>query len=555
LVDDGVADGRLTDGAYDFLIRGGLVVDGTGRPPFPADVGISGDRIAAIGPNLLGEAREVIDAVGCFVTPGIVDIHTHADWTISVDPRAVSALLQGVTTVTTGNCGHGVAPLGDVSWRSVLSFGIDERTDRQPAWQSFPEWLEFLRSTQPAVNVVPLVGHGALRLAITGPALEPATDRDVRAMAAEVDAAMAAGAAGFSSGLEYQPGQSSGTTELRMLAEVVGQHDGLYATHCRNRVTRVEQAALEAIDIARLGRCRLQLSHFISRPYGDTADYDRALARMAAARADGMDAYMDLHPHIVGPGPIAQVLPDWAWQRGPDGLPEDLEDDRIHQRVLADLDSRFKEALRSGVADAMLIAHAPNTPAAVGRTLGDLAREQGQTSDVVAVDLLRRAGRHYYAVTELEEWAIPAAFERAIGDDAFLLMGDGLTLATDGPLSGFHFCHADWNWVPTFVYEHVREHKYTSIESAIRRMTSVPARQLRLADVGEIRPGWIADIAVLERDPKPLGIATSNPMAPLNQLFDFARFVLVRGTKAVHMGVVSDSRAGIVGLDRSPAAA
>jgi N-acyl-D-amino-acid deacylase len=542
-------------GAYDVLIRGGLVVDGTGRPPFPADVGVSGDRITAVGTNLAHDATEVIDAVGCFVTPGIVDIHTHADWTISVDPRAVSALLQGVTTITTGNCGHGVAPVGDPSWLSVVSFGVDDRTYQQPAWESFPEWLDFLRGTQPAVNVVPLVGQGALRLATTGPSLEPVTDRDIRAMATAVDLAMVAGAAGFSSGLEYQPGQSTGTTELRMLAEVVGQHHGLYATHCRNRVTRVEQAALEAIDIARLGGCRLQLSHFISRPYGDTDDYDRALARMAAARADGMDAYMDLHPHSVGPGPIAQVLPDWAWQRGPDGLPADLEDERMRDRVLSELDSRFKEALHSGVADAMMIAHAPNTPAAVGRTLGDIAREQGRTADFVAVDLLRRAGRHYYAVTELEEWAIPAAFERAIGDESFLLMGDGLTLATDGPLSGFHFCHADWNWVPMFVYEHVRERGYTSIESAIRRMTSVPARQLGLSEVGEIRPGWIADLAVLERDPKPLGTAPTNPMAPLDRMFDFARFVLVRGTKAVHMGAVSGARAGLVGLDQSPATA
>jgi N-acyl-D-amino-acid deacylase len=153
----------------DFLIYGGQVVDGTGSPQRRADVAVSGDRIAAVERDLdTLSARERIDATGCLVTPGIVDIHSHADWTITVDGDAESAVLQGISTIVPGQCGHGVAPVADPAHLRICAFGLDRDTDAEVPWRTFGAWLEHLRDRGTAVNVVPLVAHGAIRLATMG---------------------------------------------------------------------------------------------------------------------------------------------------------------------------------------------------------------------------------------------------------------------------------------------------------------------------------------------------------------------------------------------------
>ena len=424
----------------DYLISGGQVVDGTGAPPRRADVAVRGDRITAVERDLGAlEARERIDATGCFVTPGIVDIHSHADWTLTVDGGAESAVLQGISTIVPGQCGHGVAPVADPAHLRVCAFGLDRHTDAAVPWRTFGEWLACLRGSRTAVNVVPLVAHGAVRLATMGTSTAAADDEQIQAMRAHVEEAMAAGAAGISTGLEYQPGQSASQAELSMVAEMAGAHEGLYATHSRNRTSRIEQSAVEAIDIARQAGCRLQLSHFLPRPYVEKAAFERALERMERARESGMAAYSDVHPHLIGPGPLAQMLPAWAWQAGPTEIPALMRDGAWRRRVLDDLDPRMREYLNSGVADGMLIVHAPGSEHVVGSSLGALARATGTTPDEAAMDLMRDAGEDFYAVTELETWTTREDMDRFLANEHYMLMGDGVTLASHGKLARFSF--------------------------------------------------------------------------------------------------------------------
>ena len=532
----------------DTVIAGGEIVDGTGAAPRRADIAVEGDTIIAVEPDLGAlDAGERIDASGCHVTPGIIDIHSHADWTLSVDGRAESAVLQGITTIVPGQCGHGVAPVGDPALLRICAIGLDRDTEAEVPWRRFGEWTDALRATRPAVNIVPLVAHGPVRLAVMGPSVDPASDDDIQAMRGHVEEAMEAGAAGLSTGLEYQPGQSTGQAELTMLAEVAGAHDGIYATHSRNRTSRIEQAAVEAIDIATRSGCRLQLSHFLPRPYAEQDAFARALDRMEALRADGMSAYCDVHPHLIGPGPLAQMLPGWAWAAGPAELPALMQDPAWRARVLADLDPRMREYLNSGIADGMLISHAPGSDSALGRTLGEIARERGITADAAAMELMRDAGEDFYTVTELEQWTTREDMDRFLAHEQFMLMGDGLTLSSSGKLSRFHFCLADWNWVPEVLYEQVLKRGVTPIESAVRRMTSMPAKQLGLTKRGVLEAGYRADITVFEPAVTAHPWDADDPLRILYPRGSFVRLLLVNGIKTVEAGALTGQAGGTVG--------
>jgi N-acyl-D-amino-acid deacylase len=366
-------------------------------------------------------------------------------------------------------------------------------------------------------------------------------------MRIHVEEAMTAGAAGISTGLEYQPGQSASQAELTMVAEMAGAHEGLYATHSRNRTSRIEQSAVEAIDIAHQSGCRLQLSHFLPRPYVEKAAFERALERMDRARDGGMMAFSDVHPHLIGPGPLAQMLPAWAWRAGPAEIPELMRDGAWRRRVLEDLDPRMREYLNSGVADGMLIVHAPGSEHVVGCSLGALARETGTTPDEAAMDLMRDAGEDFYAVTELETWTTREDMDRFLAHEHYMLMGDGVTLASHGKLARFHFCAADWNWVPELIYEQALKRRVVPIESMIRRMTSMPARQLGLHEVGELRPGWRADIAVFEPELTPHAGPADDPMRPVRARGSCIRMLLVNGVETVVDGAPTRNRAGRVG--------
>ncbi len=531
----------------DIVIEGGTVVDGSGAPPRKADIAVSRERIVAVEPDL-GDlaALKRIDASGCTVTPGIIDIHSHADWTLTFDSAAESALLQGISTIVPGNCGHGVAPVGDRSLIRFCAFGYDRHTETEVSWRSFGEWLARLRATEPAVNIAPLIAHGAVRLATMGTSLDLPSDEELHAMRRHTEEAMESGAVGLSSGLEYQPGQTATQTEVRMLAEVVGAHEGLYATHCRNRTGRIEQAAVESIDIAASTNCRLQLSHFVVRPDQADAPYLRCLERLSRARDAGLVALCDTLPHLYGPAPIAMLLPDWAWRAGPNGIPKLLRETGSRKRILDDLDPRFREWLASGLADAIVLSHTPGTKGAAGNTLGAWAGLHCKPTADAAMDLLTDAGADFYAVTGVDYWVTPEALDRAMADETFLFMGDAITLGAHGGLSHWTFSHADWNWVPEVIYRHVGERGVVAIESAVRRMTSLAARQLGLAEVGELRSGWRADVAVFE--PHPIARSGNNDsLAPFRQMSDCVRLLLVGGTKAVERGAPTGLRGGRVG--------
>ena len=283
-----------------------------------------------MGPGLPRDgARELLDVTGLVVAPGVVDIHSHADFTLLVDGRAQSSLLQGITTVAVGNCGHGLAPVEPhaVEAARMTTFCCRSEWEHAGAPGSFEDYLDALADARPAVNVVPLVPHGALRLNVAGFELRALERGELDRLAGMVREAMEAGAAGLSTGLEYAPGIAATAAELRALCEPVGAHGGLYATHCRNRTDGIVDAAREAVGIAGASGCRLQLSHFVRRPSSpaDRGALERAARELALREGEraGVAVGFDVFPFAFGPTPLAELLPQERragraprWRRG-----------------------------------------------------------------------------------------------------------------------------------------------------------------------------------------------------------------------------------------------
>jgi N-acyl-D-amino-acid deacylase len=528
---------------HDLVITGGVVVDGTGVAPMRADIGIVGAAVAAVAEPGRLAARQVLDATGHLVTPGFVDIHSHADLTLALDPRAHSALLQGVTSVVTGNCGYGVAPVGRVPLDVVVANAPAGRCADCVArpWDSFHAYLDVLRSGPCGVNVFPLVAHGALRLAAAGPDARATSAAETADMAAMLSEAMQAGALGFSTGLEYAPGSHAEHSELVALSVAAGRHDGLYATHCRNRTVRVVEAAQEAVTVAAAGGCRLQLSHFLPRPaWPDNEGHRRALDR---CRAAPVPVAFDVFPFALGPTPLVGMLPDWVRAGGRDDITRRLRDRRLRPRIVAGLDDRLVALARGPAAAEVYVVSDGADGAEVGRTVTELGR--GDPLDAV-LDLLAAAGPDHADVVVLEPWATACELEHALAAADFFVMGDGVTTSLDGPTAGRSFSLSDWGWVPAMLGTVVRDRGLVSLESAVHRMTLAPATQAGLPDRGSLTVGARADLVVLDLD----GLDANRDPARPRQASSGIRDVLVNGRLAVLDGRPTGVLAGDVGLRR-----
>ena len=250
---------HMSPAPADLLIRGGTVIDGTGKAPLSADVAIKDGRIAYVEPRWPGTADRVLEAAGLWVAPGFIDIHSHSDFTLLADPRAMSSIAQGVTLEVVGNCGHGCAPLTDPTTARMNVYGY--AADYPIDWRSVGQYLERLQERQPAVNVLTLVPNGRLRLAVAGLVDRPSTPDELRRMKELLQASLEEGAFGFSTGLEYGPERACSEEEIAELCGVVAECGGLYATHTRNRAGEDQETIAEAIRTAQTAGVALQISH------------------------------------------------------------------------------------------------------------------------------------------------------------------------------------------------------------------------------------------------------------------------------------------------------
>ena len=314
---------------FDVVVAGGDVVDGLGGAAVRADVGVVGDRIVALGDLSAAEAGRRIEAGGRIVAPGFVDIHSHSDFTLLVDPEAESALSQGVTTEIVGNCGHGCAPIADPRDPRVTGniYGWGEGV-RELDWRSVDGYLGALEAAHPAINVATLVPFGNLRLLAVGDVAAPARAHELAVMTRELEAGLDAGAVGLSTGLEYAAEANASGGELYALAAVVARRGRLYATHTRDRGLRVVEGTQEAIETTRATGARTQVAHILARRgSGGVEANAKIVDALEDAAADGLPIAWDVHTRLFGITNVSAALPPGS--REPSDIRVDADDPNV----------------------------------------------------------------------------------------------------------------------------------------------------------------------------------------------------------------------------------
>jgi len=490
--------------AHDLVVANGRVVDGCGNPWYRGDVGIRGDSIAAIGAPGMLRGRRVVDAADRFVTPGFVDPHTHSDLTILLHPRAETAVRQGVTTHVIGNCGMSAAPLTEKHRADAVhnwahyAWGLEAVAWD---WRTFGQYLAALRRSGHAINLAPLVGHGALRLAVVGFAERAVTERELGRMERLLDASMRAGAHGMSSGLVYPPGCFATTEELLRLCRVVARHDGIYTSHVRGERETILQAVAEALELGLAAGCPVEVSHNAPK-WGAPEDAAANLGLIEEARRSGQDATTDNDVHTDLAPRLSRALPQPVLDLSHDGLIALLSDPEaraaLRREVHADAmpSAGYSGLVRHGRFDRIVVFHAGRHPGLRGRSIADIAAERGADPFDTFLDLIVEEDDDIVGLFDyIEERNIRSLLQSPIA----MISSDGLVMQPPEELDDPSlYWPCSFGEYPGVLERYVREEPVLRLEEAVRKMTSFPAQRFRLFDRGALRPGLKADVVVFD---------------------------------------------------------
>ncbi len=483
--------------AWSLLIKGGTVVDGSGAPAVAADVAVEGDRIVAVGRDLSGEAARTIDATGLMVAPGFIDIHSHSDLIYDRCPSAESKVRQGVTTEVVGMCGFSPAPVGPGRAQLVREWTGGISGDIPIAWETFPEYLEHLRRLGPSVNIVQFVGHGALRLATVGAENRPATGEEQVAMERLLALAIEAGAFGFSTGLVYAPSVYGSTGELIRLARGMAPRGGLYFSHIRGEAATLEEAVTEAIRIGEESGVPVQISHVKASGRENWGKMDRVLRMIDAARAHGLDVTGDVYPYPAGSTKMDNLLPGWMHDGGISKLLDRLADPAARRRAIQDClveGERWRTGSGAMGWDEIMIATC-SRPELPGLHLAELARRAGKAPAEAMMDLLleERATVSMIVFSQSED-----NVATALGYPHSMIGSDSLSLhAGPGPHPGKPHPRS-YGTFPRVLGVYCRDKGLFSWETAVHKMTGMPAAKLGLTSRGLVRAGFAADLALFD---------------------------------------------------------
>ncbi len=522
----------------DILIKHGTVIDGSSSPGYRADVVIEGGRITMIGSMEYVSARDEIDARGLVVCPGFVDMHSHADESLVVNPTADSMVHQGITTAVVGMCGGTLAPLLPETRETML--GTRSAQHPEVDWEAittFSSCLNLYRSTGISLNIVPMVGQGTIRGAVMGYSPDAATPEQIREMQHEVDLAMDAGAWGVSSGLIYPPSSYASTEELIEVVRPAGARRGYYFTHMRNEAMYLLESIKEAIRIGKETGTSVQIAHYKAVGPANWHLSAPGLALIDEARAEGLDITMDMYPYLASSSPLTSLLPGWAQAGGKDETIMRLADPRTRQEMRADMLKPSHP--RSMDFDQIMIAKSHSRPELSGRYIGEMAREAGKDPFDWLFDTLIDTGLD----PSMVGFAMSEENRRNELRHPQMMIGcDGYGLSTTGPLSTGTPHPRNYGTFPRVLAHYVREEQVLTLEEAIHKMCGLPAKKLRWKDRGLLREGYRADVTVFDPETVQDTATFTNP----HQYPVGIPHVIVNGKWVIRDGKHTGGRPGMV---------
>ena len=517
---------------YDVIIRGGTVYDGSGNAPVVADVAIAGDTIAAIG-DLSGKtARSDIDATGMAVSPGFINMLSWATESLIEDPHSQSDIRQGVTLEVFGE-GESMGPLNDAMRAEQIARQGDIKYDIP--WTTLSEYLDYLVTRGITPNVASFVGATTVRIHEVGYADRPPTAEELDQMRGLVRQAMEEGALGVGSALIYAPAFYAKTDELIALASVAGEYGGSYISHMRSEGNQLLQAVDELITIAREAHVPAEIYHLKAAGQSNWPKMDQVIQRVEAARAEGLHITADMYTYTAGATGLDAAMPPWVQEGGYDAWARRLQDPAIRRRVAREMrtptDAWENLYLAAGSPERVLLVgfKADSLKYLTGKTLAEVAQMRGTSPEETAMDLVvqdgSRVGTIYFLMSEdnlRKQIALPWV---SFGSDAESPAPEGVFLRSNPHPRAY-------GNVARLLGRYVRDEHVIPLEEAIRRLTSLPAGNLKIRRRGSLEPGYFADVVVF--DP-----ATITDHATYEQPHQYAtgvRDVFVNGTQVLRDG-------------------
>ncbi len=524
---------------FSILIRNGTIIDGTGKPPFVADIAISNGIISLIAQAVDSTGRNEIDASGLVVAPGFIDIHSHSDVSMFLEPHAESKIKQGITTEVVGNCGTSPAPLPAHSqYRSDLIHQMETDGFVLPAseqaiydWPSQVDYVQYLIDRGISSNLIPLVGGATLRIGAVGEKVKLGPD-DISLIKRMLVKELSRGVWGMSSGLFYVPENYYTKDDLLEICKVLADNGGLWTVHMRDEGRQLFAAVDEVLDVARQTGVCLEISHLKLEGKSNWGRPKELLGILHKARDNGINVSWDQYPYTAYGTSLISVIPPSFREQGIDHFLEDLHHDEFKESV--------KEAMLHGTKDwpsqladieweKMLIAQAKNDRALAGKTIEGLAQERGEDPAEVILDLLlTQDGKVSIVAPAMSEEDV----EVIMKDPVTMICSDGKAVSPQGHYAHLHPHPRYYGAFPRVLGRYVREKGILDLSEAIRKMTSLPASRLGLKDRGMIAEGQAADIVIFNPQTV-IDRATFEEPSQFPQGIDY---VLVNGDVVIKQG-------------------
>ncbi|MCX5859079.1 MAG: D-aminoacylase [Proteobacteria bacterium] len=476
---------------FDLIITGATIIDGTGRPSFPGEIGIRDDRIAEVGESL-GRARKRIRARGKMVAPGFIDIHSHSDYHLLVNPRAESKVRQGVTTEVGGNCGYSAAPLsGEVARERLKSF--PSSFGLKHPWRTVSEYFHYLEDSGISINFALLGGHNTIRAAVMGG--DPGTpgSRELRKILTLTEEALEAGAIGLSTGLAYAPACFSGKRELMELGKLARKWDVIFAAHIRSEGKGLLEALDEFLEVGKETGASLEVSHLKTMWEENWGKLDAAFGKIENYIRKGYPVSADRYPYTAANTGLSSILPQWALAGDSREIRARLTSPRTFGRLVEEIDTSHDERYWQGV----IISQAQRKVNQKWEGKSVWAACRGKQPAEFALRLLKND----YLYTSIHIQAMSEKnLERILAKPWVMIGSDSAVRSVRGPLRQGKPHPRAFGTFPRILGNYVRGEKLLSLPRAVHKMTGMPARKLGLKDRGIIKAGNFADLVIFSPD-------------------------------------------------------